>query len=459
MKIVSFTMVNNESEIIESFIRYNHNFVDEMVIIDNGCTDSTIRIINSLVNEGFNITVYDESLEAYNQFRLDNKYIEKIINEKNPDIILPLDADEFLTSERNPRLILESLSLEKIYYVNWKWYVMSNKDELDESFIPNRMQYRLRKTAWNYSDGTSVTKTIIPAKYYKRMGLKLSMGHHTVYGNEKVEIIQLDDLVLAHYRAISEQQLIYKTSCYTIRDIATMENNFETAQRTNHMALIEAGVDMWAASEEASYGGYSRDIVHDPLSLEFCDNSTSIMKYTTFSKESLAKRLLNTGREMAIKVYNVERERKEKVLLQPIILWLDGVRGEECIFPDPSNRITILTELYNVRGLLTTNEEIKFLKANYRLIVTSDFIKFLPHQYIVIPNTVDINEVRQQLIELGIDGSKIISERGYQKELGLFLRCYCAVRFIPSMSKRIYSYISRNGIRSTTRKIKDRLKN
>lgn len=28
MKIVSFTMVNNESEIIESFVRYNYNFVD-----------------------------------------------------------------------------------------------------------------------------------------------------------------------------------------------------------------------------------------------------------------------------------------------------------------------------------------------------------------------------------------------------------------------------------------------
>ena len=76
MKIVSFTMVNNESEIIESFVRYNYNFVDEMVIIDNGCTDSTIKIVRNLINEGFKITVYDESLEAYNQYRLDNKYLK-----------------------------------------------------------------------------------------------------------------------------------------------------------------------------------------------------------------------------------------------------------------------------------------------------------------------------------------------------------------------------------------------
>ncbi len=129
MKIVSFTMVNNESEIIESFVRYNYNFVDEMVIIDNGCTDSTIKIVRKLIAEGFRITVYDESLEAYNQYRLDNKYLNKIIDEINPDLILPLDADEFLTGEGNPRKILENLPLDSIYYVTWRWYVMTKEDD------------------------------------------------------------------------------------------------------------------------------------------------------------------------------------------------------------------------------------------------------------------------------------------------------------------------------------------
>lgn len=103
MKIVSFTMVNNEAEIIESFVRYNYNFVDQMVIIDNGCTDNTIEIINRLKREeDYKIDVYDESLEVYDQFRLDNKYLKKILAEYNADIILPLDADEFISGEDNP---------------------------------------------------------------------------------------------------------------------------------------------------------------------------------------------------------------------------------------------------------------------------------------------------------------------------------------------------------------------
>lgn len=36
MKIVSITMVKNESDIIESFIRYTLNIVDEMIILNNG---------------------------------------------------------------------------------------------------------------------------------------------------------------------------------------------------------------------------------------------------------------------------------------------------------------------------------------------------------------------------------------------------------------------------------------
>lgn len=260
MKIVSFTMVNNESEIIESFIRYNYNFLDEMYIIDNGCTDNTIKILHNLKNDGYKIVIYDESLEAYDQFRLDNKYLNKIIEESNPDLIIPLDADEFIISDhKDPRKEMEKLSLDKIYYVNWQWYVMTEKDDPKETFIPRRLKYCLKRTVWNYSDGTPVTKVILPARYFKEKKLTMSMGHHTVYGDKSIAIEEINNIKLAHYRAISEEQLVYKTCCYTMRDIATMGNNIETAQRTNQLAKIESGISMHDAAIEASYAGYPKE--------------------------------------------------------------------------------------------------------------------------------------------------------------------------------------------------------
>lgn len=51
MKIVSLTQVGNESEIIESFIRYNSNFIDKMFILPVCSVDNTLTIIRELIAE------------------------------------------------------------------------------------------------------------------------------------------------------------------------------------------------------------------------------------------------------------------------------------------------------------------------------------------------------------------------------------------------------------------------
>ncbi len=459
MKIVSFTMVNNESEIIESFIRYNYNFLDEMYIIDNGCTDNTIKILHNLKNDGYKIVIYDESLEAYDQFRLDNKYLNKIIEESNPDLIIPLDADEFIISDhKDPRREIEKLSLDKIYYVNWQWYVMTEKDDPKETFIPRRLKYCLKRTVWNYSDGTPVTKVILPARYFKEKKLTMSMGHHTVYGDKSIAIEEINNIKLAHYRAISEEQLVYKTCCYTMRDIATMGNNIETAQRTNQLAKIESGISMHDAAIEASYAGYPKEITENQIDLSFCEPGSLTIKYSELSSESIAERIMRTGQEMAIRSYNLERKIKEYMWLEPIVLWLDGIRKTDVFLPDPSNESTFLVAKYNVRAYLTMQEEIKFLKCNYRLLVNPEQVKFIPHQFIVVPSTCDVEDVRMKLHDSGFSTDMVISVSEYRKKLGLIKCFYSDLLLIPGMIVRIKKYIGRNGINGTIKKIRERLK-
>lgn len=459
MKIVSFTMVNNESEIIESFIRYNYNFLDEMYIIDNGCTDNTIKILHNLINDGYKIVIYDESLEAYDQFRLDNKYLNKIIKESDPDLIIPLDADEFIISDhKDPRKEMEKLALDKIYYVNWQWYVMTEKDDVKETFIPRRLKYCLKRTVWNYSDGTPVTKVILPARYFKEKKLTMSMGHHTVYGDKSIAIEEINNIKLAHYRAISEEQLVYKTCCYTMRDIATMGNNIETAQRTNQLAKIESGISMHDAAIEASYAGYPKEIKENQIDLSFCEPDSLTIKYSDLSSESIAERIMRTGQEMAIRSYNLERKLKEYMWLEPIVLWLDGVRKTDVFLPDPSNESTFLVAKYNVRAYLTMQEEIKFLKCNYRLLVNPEQVKFIPHQFIVVPSTCDVEDVRMKLHNGGFSTDRVISVGEYRKKLGLIKCFYSDLLVVPGMIVRIKKYIGRNGVNGTVRKIKERLR-
>lgn len=458
MKIVSFTMVNNESEIIESFVRYNSNFVDHMFVIDNGCTDNTIKILHKMIDEGYKITIFDESLSAYDQFRLDNKYLNLIIDEYNPDWILPLDADEFLTGERNPRELLENLDLDYIYYVHWQWYVMTDKDDIATSFVPSRLKYCFSKPVQNKGAAEPETKALIPSKYYKQMNLTLSMGHHKVFGNSNVKVKTINDIRLAHYRAISEEQIIAKTMCYTMRDIATMNNNVETAQRANQMACIERGENMHDAVMQISRGGYIDDVICNPLNLSFCTKSSLIIKYAYLMDEDRADRTYKTGVEMAIRAYNSERNKDEKVGLKPILVWMDGIRNDGYLFPDPSNDITLLASKYNVRGYVTNCEEIKFLKVNYRLIITPEITKFFPYEYVVIPNTVNFTEIRDFLVKEGIKQDLIISEKEYSKRIGPIRLCYSYIRFVPSVANRILMYLKRNGVTTTIKKIKQRIR-
>lgn len=457
MKIISFTMVNNEGEIIESFIRYNYNFVDEMVVIDNGCTDNTVKILQNLIEEGYDIQIYDESLQAYDQFRLDNKYLDLIIKKNDPDIVIPLDADEFIVADENPRSALEKLDLDAIYYVNWQWYVMTKKDNFDEKFIPLRLKYCLDRSPWNYSDGSLVTKVIIPAKYYQLNKFTMSMGHHTVYGKKQINIQKISNIKIAHYRAISESQLINKTSCYTVRDISSLDNNFETAQRTNQMALIESGSNMLNAAIEASFGGYKANIIFNPVTLQYCSKRTTKIQYSDIATISRSEIEHRTGCEMAIKYYNAERHRKERPFLKPIILWMDGTKGKECIFPNPSNHLTMITAAANVRAYITSEEKIKFLKANYRLIITPEWSKFIPHTFIVIPNTVDFNTTRTFLVKSGIDEQHIISWKNYLYKLNIVGILWLYLGLIPGIVSRVHFYIKRNGLKNTIKKIHERV--
>ena len=48
MKIFSISRIKNEEDIIESFVRYHLNFIDEMVIIEDYSNDETYNILKKL---------------------------------------------------------------------------------------------------------------------------------------------------------------------------------------------------------------------------------------------------------------------------------------------------------------------------------------------------------------------------------------------------------------------------
>ncbi|HED38180.1 MAG TPA: glycosyltransferase family 2 protein, partial [Ignavibacteria bacterium] len=205
-KIFSITMIKNEVDIIETFVRYHLSFLDSMVILDNGSTDGTIEILLKLIDEGLPIHLTFNDNPAYNQSELTTKLFYKTLKKFNPAYIIPLDADEFITTNSNKsirEIIQKDIKDNAINYISWVTYVPTEKDDQSEKNILKRLRYR-RQEQHNYDE-----KIIIPTSIAKKNKIKIKQGNHDLYKVKNVTFKKntLSSLDLAHFPIRSIKQM------------------------------------------------------------------------------------------------------------------------------------------------------------------------------------------------------------------------------------------------------------
>lgn len=97
MRLVAVSVVKNEADIIEAFVRHSLAWVDHHLIFDHDSTDGTREILGALQREGLPVTLYtDDALGNLQQAR-SNHLARLAAGSHGADWILPLDADEILT--------------------------------------------------------------------------------------------------------------------------------------------------------------------------------------------------------------------------------------------------------------------------------------------------------------------------------------------------------------------------
>lgn len=96
MRLVAVSIVKNEADIIEAFVRHTLAWVDHHLVFDHDSTDGTREILGALQREGLPVTLYtDDALGNLQQAR--SNHLARLAAEKfGADWILPLDADEIL---------------------------------------------------------------------------------------------------------------------------------------------------------------------------------------------------------------------------------------------------------------------------------------------------------------------------------------------------------------------------
>ena len=211
MKIYLFTMVKDEVDIIDDWIRYHGSIFGykNLFVIDNYSTDGTYERLLEYVNKN-KINLYRKS-----NYKHKGKYIEKLIRHycNKYDFAYPLDIDEFIVLYQNGQINVSQkeiidyfnhLPRHKLYKTN---YIISKiTRDLDLKYVDNN-----QSVVYGYDRASIESKYGLYADYkgfaksfFKPYRFKGNLDHGNHLHSKKY---YLTNLCLVHFHQRNLDQM------------------------------------------------------------------------------------------------------------------------------------------------------------------------------------------------------------------------------------------------------------
>lgn len=274
--IVALSMVKNEEDIIEAFIRHNSRFIDIFCILDNGSFDQTRFILQSLIKEGFKIIIIDDFEKAYIQNEKMTRFCHHTMITLFPDYIIFLDADEFIRCNRRAEFEkeIEKIPIHGKGFLEWQSYIMNDENvEIDSSLHNIALINRLKDEYQVYN------KVILRTNGDYIPELILAQGNHDIFGIEKSAKLCVK---LAHYPVRSLNQL--KEKCiagwmaYLLKSPkARYENlgfhwmNIFDEIKNGSDINIQRAIEISANYSTDYHDNWKDDVITDPIKFNFTE--------------------------------------------------------------------------------------------------------------------------------------------------------------------------------------------
>ena len=211
MKLVTVTMIRNDSDVVEAFVRHHLSLADHLVILDHGSTDATPAILRSLQAEGLPLTVLHDPSLSFQQGPRITELARQAFTRLGADFVFPLDADEFLKVES--RLALEralaAVPNGQCGQIAWQNHVVTEGDNAACVNPVERMRFRASV------EPKDEHKVILSRRMIDDTRWQVSPGNHFLsreltHGTETAVACYLPSVRIAHFPIRSQEQLHQK---------------------------------------------------------------------------------------------------------------------------------------------------------------------------------------------------------------------------------------------------------
>lgn len=206
MRIVGVSMVRNEADLIESFVRHHAALLDRLLVVDHGSTDGTREILAALQAEGLPLWIAETRALANKQAQVLTQAMRDLVRREGADVALALDADEFLRADRRGlEGALSGLRPDGVGTLRWLTHLPGDGHE----------PHPLARLRWRVpEDADRYVKVAIGGALAARDGWMLAPGSHAAFATTGGRLTAIDaaplDLRLAHLPFRTVEQLVVK---------------------------------------------------------------------------------------------------------------------------------------------------------------------------------------------------------------------------------------------------------
>lgn len=182
MHLCVATIVRNEADIIEAFVRHNLTVVDRLAVVDHGSFDGTSEILAALGQEGLPLTVVRDERVGFFQPEVLTPLARSLLRHGGADFVVMLDAGEFL---RTPsRRVLEEMlaRVPAVMHALAPWVTYIPAFDRTSGDDPVALLQSARRLP---AEPKLLHKVVVNRCFLETPAAFVAMGNHRVYPSDE----------------------------------------------------------------------------------------------------------------------------------------------------------------------------------------------------------------------------------------------------------------------------------